>query len=93
MKNDSDSLLKFGEEIVNENNFLRKELENKNQFIMKSEEIGLNANFLKLENKNLNEKNQILQDKNKFLLSKVRELEEISEREKINLAKPNTSLS
>jgi hypothetical protein len=36
LKDDSDSLLKFGEEIVVENNFLRKELETKNQYILKS---------------------------------------------------------
>jgi len=72
LKNDSDALLKFGEEIVNENNFLRKELENKNHFIMKSEEIGLNANFLKLDNQNLLEKNNLLFEKNKFLLEKMR---------------------
>ena len=80
LKNDSDALLKFGEEIVNENNFLRKELENKNHFIMKSEEIGLNANFLKLDNQNLLEKNNLLFEKNKFLLEKMRQLEEINER-------------
>ena len=72
LRNDSDALIKFGEEIINENNFLRKELETKNQFIMKSEEIGLNANFLKLDNQNLIEKNKLIQDKNKFLLQKVK---------------------
>lgn len=42
---------------------------------MKSEEVGLNANFLKLDNQNLMEKNNLLFEKNKFLLQKIRELE------------------
>jgi hypothetical protein len=39
------------------------------------------------------EKNQLLQEKNKFLLQKIREVEELSERERINLTKPNVNLA
>ena len=41
---------------MSENAFLRKELETKNNIILKSEQIGLNANFVKLDNQNLIEK-------------------------------------
>jgi hypothetical protein len=65
-------LIEFGDEIVSENAFLRKELEAKNQYIMKSDQIGLNVNFLKLDNQNLIEKNKVLQEKNAFLMEKLK---------------------
>ena len=46
---------------------------------MKSSEIGLNANFLKLDNQNLIEKSNLVQEKNKFLMQKLRDLEEVIE--------------
>lgn len=71
MKEDSQVLLEFGEQIVSDNSFLRKELESKNQYIVKSEQIGLNVSFIKLDNQNLIEKNALLQEKNDFLLQKL----------------------
>lgn len=71
MKEDSQALLEFGEQIVSDNSFLRKELESKNQYIVKSEQIGLNVSFIKLDNQNLIEKNALLQEKNDFLLQKL----------------------
>ena len=35
---------------------------------MKSDQIGLNVNFLKLDNQNLIDKNKVLQEKNAFLM-------------------------
>jgi hypothetical protein len=71
LKEDSQALLEFGEQIVSDNSFLRKELESKNQYIVKSEQIGLNVSFIKLDNQNLIEKNALLQEKNDFLLQKL----------------------
>ncbi len=65
-------MLEFGEQIVSDNSFLRKELESKNQYIVKSEQIGLNVSFIKLDNQNLIEKNELLQEKNEFLLTKLK---------------------
>lgn len=93
LREDSDSLIEFGEEIVSENAFLRKELESKNLYIMKSEQIGLNVNFLKLDNENLIEKNEILQEKNNFLVEKLKELEGSNEKNKMNLTIPNANLN
>jgi hypothetical protein len=39
---------------------------------MKSDQIGLNVNFLKLDNQNLIDKNKVLQEKNAFLMEKVK---------------------
>jgi hypothetical protein len=72
LKEDSHALLEFGEQIVSDNSFLRKELESKNQYIVKSEQIGLNVSFIKLDNQNLIEKNELLQEKNEFLLTKLK---------------------
>jgi hypothetical protein len=46
-------------------------LESKNQFLLKSEQAGLNAAFLHLDNQNLQEKNALLSEKNQFLLQKL----------------------
>lgn len=86
-------MIEFGEEIVSENAFLRKELESKNLYIMKSEQIGLNVNFLKLDNENLIEKNEILQEKNHFLIEKLKEVEGSNEKNKMNLVIPNVNLN
>jgi hypothetical protein len=86
-------LIEFGEEIVSENVFLRKELEAKNQYIMKSDQIGLNVNFLKLDNQNLIDKNKVLQEKNAFLMEKLKELEDVSEKNRINLSLPTANLN
>lgn len=60
---------------------------------MKSEQIGLNVNFLKLDNENLMEKNEVLQEKNNFLVEKLKEVEGSNERNKMNLAVPNANLN
>lgn len=76
MKEDSELLKKHSEEIIKENNFLRKELESKINYITKCEQVGINTNFLKLDNSDLNEKLAILNKKNAYLLQKNKELEE-----------------
>lgn len=39
--------------VVKENNFLRKELEGKIELLKRSDSVGVNVNFLMLENKDL----------------------------------------
>ncbi len=56
---------------------------------MKSEQIGLNVNFLKLDNENLIEKNHVLQEKNHFLMEKLKELESSNQKNKLNLSIPH----
>lgn len=50
--------------IVEENNFIRKELEGKIELLSKADNLGLNVNFLTLENKDLNDKIAIINSKN-----------------------------
>lgn len=60
---------------------------------MKSDQIGLNVNFLKLDNQNLIEKNKVLQEKNAFLMEKLKEIEDVSEKNRINLSQPTANLN
>lgn len=50
--------------IVEENNFIRKELEGKIELLSKADNLGLNVNFLTLENKDLKDKIAIINSKN-----------------------------
>jgi hypothetical protein len=49
-KEEGENLQKYAQEIVRENDFLRKELQRKAEFILKSEQVGININFIKLDN-------------------------------------------
>lgn len=89
MKEDCEGLKKYGEGIVSENNFLRKELALKNQVILKSDQVGVSANFLKLANETLAEKNTILTEKNTFLMQKIKELSDNVDRDRMTSLKPN----
>lgn len=50
--------------IVEENNFIRKELEGKIELLSKADNLGLNVNFLTLENNDLKDKIAIINSKN-----------------------------
>lgn len=50
IKEESHNLHKYAEDIVKENDFLRKELQRKGEYILKSEQVGININFIKLDN-------------------------------------------
>ena len=74
MREEGTGLIDYGEELVKENDFLRKELQRKGEYVLQSEQIGINVNFIRLDNASLNEKNKILAEKNEFLLEKIKEL-------------------
>lgn len=63
-------------QVVKENTFLRKELEAKIELLKKQENMGINVNFLTLENKDLNERISILNSRNEYLARKNKELED-----------------
>jgi|JI6StandDraft_1071083.scaffolds.fasta_scaffold31081_3 hypothetical protein len=51
-------------QVTSENNFLRTELESKCKALLERESTGMNARYLKLENDNLREKEELIKQEN-----------------------------
>lgn len=51
-------------QVTSENNFLRTELESKCKALLERESTGMNARYLKLENDNLKEKEELIKQEN-----------------------------
>ena len=85
MKEDAEAIKTHSQEIVKENTFLRQELEVKINHITKCQQMGINVNFLKLDNQDLKQKLNLAEEKYKYLQRKNKELNEmVEEKSKIN---------